>query len=546
MWTFPGGVFCRVLAVRELDSAPEYYIMPGFVDAHIHIESSMLVPSEFARLAVLHGTVATVSDPHEIANVLGVEGVEYMIDNGSRVPLKFFFGVPSCVPATSFETAGAVIDSRQVEALLQREDLRYLAEMMNYPGVLHGDPEVLAKVAAAQRLGKPVDGHAPGLMGEEALRYIRAGISTDHECFTEEEARGKLKAGMRVLIREGSAAKNFDALIGLLPQYYEGSAAKNFEALYPIIDEFPDKVMLCSDDKHPDELLLGHIDRLVARAVAMGLDLFKVLRVACINPVSHYALPVGSLRAGDPADFIVVEDLREFQVMETWIDGTLVAKDGQVLFDEPLISCPNRFAVREKHPADFRLPYLGPAARVIGVRDGELITDDLRLQIPQADTAFQESDTERDILKITVVNRYADAPPAVALVHGFGLKSGAIASSVAHDSHNIICVGTADDSICAAVNAIISHRGGIAVIGPPQNRVLPLPVAGIMSDREGRWVAAEYAEIDRLAKTLGCKLSAPFMSLSFMALLVIPSLKLSDKGLFDGTVFEFVKNSNPK
>lgn len=527
---FPGELEMeagRVLAVHELDSAPEYYIMPGFVDAHIHIESSMLVPSEFARLAVLHGTVATVSDPHEIANVLGVEGVEYMIDNGSRVPLKFFFGVPSCVPATSFETAGAVIDSPQVEALLQREELRYLAEMMNYPGVLHGDPEVLAKVAAAQRLGKPVDGHAPGLMGEEALRYIRAGISTDHECFTEEEARGKLKAGMRVLIREGSAAKNFDALIGLLPQYYE-------------------RMMFCSDDKHPDELLLGHIDRLVARAVAMGLDLFQVLWVACINPVSHYALPVGSLREGDPADFIVVEDLREFQVMETWIDGALVAKDGQALFDEPLISCPNRFAVREKHPADFRLPYQGPAARVIGVRDGELITDDLHVQLPPANTAFQESDTERDILKITVVNRYADAPPAVALVHGFGLKSGAIASSVAHDSHNIICVGTDDDSICAAVNAIISHRGGIAVIGPPQNRVLPLPVAGIMSDREGRWVAAEYAEIDRLAKALGCQLSAPFMSLSFMALLVIPSLKLSDKGLFDGTAFDFVKNTNPK
>jgi adenine deaminase len=510
----------KITGIEEKQHNVKNFILPGFIDAHIHIESSMLVPSEFARMAVLHGTVATVSDPHEIANVLGKEGVHFMIENGKKVPLKFHFGAPSCVPATTFETAGAVIDAEDVKELLALPEIHYLTEMMNYPGVLNDDEEVFKKISYARQFSKPVDGHAPGLRGKEARKYIEAGISTDHECYTFEEAEEKLSLGMKVIIREGSAAKNFEALIDLLPEHYEN-------------------MMFCSDDKHPDDLILGHINQLCARAVARGIDVFKVLKAACVNPAEHYNMHVGLLKKGDSADFIVVKDLQEFEVLQTYIDGKLVAENGTSHIPSVAFEKPNNFNISPKTPKDFKLPATKAQAKIIEAVDGELITNELHLKclVKQGNLI---SDIEADILKITVVNRYENKPPAVAFIKNFGLKKGAIASSVAHDSHNIIAVGTTDEELCKAVNLIIENKGGICAVNREDKKVLPLPVAGIISDKNGWETGKLYQEIDAMAKDLGSTLKAPFMTLSFMALLVIPDLKLSDKGLFSGKKFRFV------
>ena len=496
------------------------YFLPGFVDAHIHIESSMLVPSEFAKMAVVHGTVATVSDPHEIANVMGMEGVEYMIENGKTVPLKFNFGAPSCVPATTFETAGATLDVDDIETLMKNPEVRYLAEMMNYPGVLFEDKMVMEKIATAHRYGKPVDGHAPGLRGADAKKYIAAGISTDHECFTKEEALDKLRHGMKILIREGSAAKNFDALAELIPEH-------------------ADQMMFCSDDKHPDDLLEGHINQLVSRAIAGGYDFFDVLKVACINPVNHYGLSVGLLKAGDPADFIVVEDLKTFEVKQTYINGNLVAENGKCKFTTEKAAIINNFNTSKKSVADFQITTDKSEMQVIKAINGEIVTETFWAPVKQ-ENGFVVSDTDQDILKMTVVNRYEEQAPAIAFIHNFNLKQGAIASCVGHDSHNIIAVGADDESIARAVNLIIKNKGGISAVGNGTEQVLALPVAGIMTNADGPTVAAQYLEIDNMVKQqLGTRLTAPFMTLSFMALLVIPQLKLSNLGLFDGNSFEF-------
>ncbi len=509
----------KITAIEELDTPSSGYLMPGFIDAHVHIESSMLVPSEFAKIAVTHGTVATVSDPHEIANVLGVEGVLFMIENGNQVPLKFNFGAPSCVPATTFETAGAEVTAADIDKLLSDPQVKYLAEMMNYPGVIYKDEVVMEKIRIAQKHGKPIDGHAPGLRGEQAKQYASAGITTDHECFSEGEAQDKLDLGMKIIIREGSAAKNFEALINLMPKNYE-------------------RMMFCSDDKHPDDLILGHINQLAARAVAKGIDVFKVLQAACLNPIEHYNLDVGSLKVGEQADFILCEDLKEFKVLETYIDGKLVAQNGKSLFPDVATKIINNFNTSPKQAKDFELVATGTKLQVIEALDGELITQKIVL-----DANIKEgkvvSNTENDCLKMTVVNRYSDVPPAIAFIKGFGLKEGALASCVGHDSHNIIAVGVDDESLCRAVNLIIENKGGISVVGTQGEQVLPLPIAGIMSDADGYQVGQQYSAIDKYAKTLGSTLHAPFMTLSFMALLVIPSLKLSDLGLFDGGSFKF-------
>ena len=502
----------------------EKFILPGFIDSHVHIESSMLVPSEFARLAVVHGTVATVSDPHEIANVCGMAGVEFMIANGKTVSFKFNFGAPSCVPATIFETAGAALNATDVDTLLQKQEIRYLSEMMNFPGVLQADEEVMKKIASAKKYNKPVDGHAPGLRGEAAKKYIAAGISTDHECFTAEEALDKLQHGMQILIREGSAAKNFEALIGLM-------------------HEHADNMMFCSDDKHPDSLVEGHIDLLCERAVAKGIDVFKVLQAACINPVLHYKLDVGLLRTGDAADFIVVEDLTYFRTLQTYIDGVLVADRGKSLFNAEKAGLINQFDCAEKVEANFSIKDNGAKEIfVIEAMEGQLITNKLTVA-PKVVNHQIVSDAANDILKIVVVNRYKNAPIAISFVKNFGLQQGAIASTVAHDSHNIIAVGVDDESICRAVNLVIKERGGVSAVtfNGSNDMVLGLPVAGLMSNDDGYTVAANYTAINTMVKeTLGSTLAAPFMTLSFMALLVIPHLKLSDLGLFDGDGFIFV------
>lgn len=536
----------RIESIAAIQPAPDEvlpFILPGFIDSHVHIESSMLVPSEFARLAVVHGTVATISDPHEIANVCGMEGVEFMIENGKTVPFKFNFGAPSCVPATVFETAGATLTAADVEKLLQRKEIRYLSEMMNFPGVLQGDEEVMKKIHAAIALGKPVDGHAPGLRGDEARKYAEAGspgkvvISTDHECFTREEALDKLQAGMKILIREGSAARNFDALI-------------------PLLHDYPDHIMFCSDDKHPDSLVMGHIDQLCARAVKRGIPLFHILKAACVNPVLHYQLDAGLLREGDAADFIVVEDLEQFRVLQTYINGQLVAENGVSRIQTEKPGLVNQFSCTEKKPADFEIRFLserdkmtaswlhlnGPSGLripVIEALDGQLITNRGEAAIERGETVLR-TNVKDDILKIVVVNRYKNAPVAKAFIKNFGLKSGAMASSVAHDSHNIVAVGVDDESICRAVNKIIEAQGGISAVTREKEMILPLPVAGLMSDGDGYRVAEDYTAIDCMAREMGSTLSAPFMTLSFMALLVIPHLKLSDRGLFDGDRFELI------
>jgi adenine deaminase len=518
----------QITAIERLsgDTDPSLpFILPGFVDAHVHIESSMLIPSEFARLAVVHGTVATVSDPHEIANVCGLDGVRYMIRNGRSTPFKFNFGAPSCVPATVFETAGAVIDSAAVRELLSDPEIRYLSEMMNFPGALQGDPEVLEKITAALDQGKPVDGHAPGLRGEDARNYIARGISTDHECFTLEEAEEKLGYGMKIIIREGSAARNF-------------------EALAPLIDRFPGMMMFGSDDKHPDELALSHINALCARAVVKGIDLFHILQAACINPVLHYGLNVGCLRVGDPADFILAEDLKTFRIRATYIDGRKVAENGVSLLEKvpaDSVGAPNVFNRLPVSADELRLPAKGEYPfPLIGALDGQLITAKVNEQ-PAIENGCFVTDVSRDILKLVVVNRYNQAPPAIAFIKNIGLRQGAIASSVAHDSHNIVATGTDDESVARAINLIVSHKGGISIANDNFEMVIPLPVGGLMSDGDGYRVAELYSIIDKAAKEAGSTLRSPFMTLSFMALLVIPHLKLSDKGLFDGDQFKILE-----
>lgn len=510
----------KIISIIEKEHNVKSYIMPGFIDAHIHIESSMLVPSEFAKIAVLHGTVATISDPHEIANVLGASGVHYMIENSKKVPLKIYFGAPSCVPATTFESAGATIDSDGIKELLASPDIYYLAEKMNYPGVLLDDEEVLKKIEWAKHFNKPVDGHAPGLRGEAIQKYIAAGISTDHECFTFEEAQEKLSLGMKVIIREGSAAKNFDALIDLLPENY-------------------DTIMFCSDDKHPDDLIVNHINALCVRAVAKGIDVFKVLQAACVNPVHHYKIDVGLLQENDAADFIVVEDLIDFKVLQTYINGELVSENGNSFIKEVSFETPNNFNISPKEISDFAVTGSSSKIRVIEALEGQLITNELHYK-PLIIDGKIVSDTDNDILKMAVVNRYQEAKPAIGFIKNFGLKKGAIASSVAHDGHNIVAVGTSDEEICKAVNLIIKNKGGVCAVNGSESKILPLPIAGIMSDKNG-WEAGKlYQEVDSMAKELGSTLKAPFMTLSFMALLVIPDLKLSDKGLFSGKTFSFV------
>lgn len=520
---FSGTIILADGKITEIIEEPvesANFIIPGFVDAHVHIESSLLIPSEFARLAVSQGTVATVSDPHEIANVMGVKGIDFMIQNGSKVPFKFFFGAPSCVPATEFETAGAAISAAEIDELLVRPDIFYLAEMMNYPGVLSGDNEVMAKIHSAQKHKKVVDGHAPGLRGVQAAKYFQAGITTDHECYTEAEGQEKIEIGMKVIIREGSAAKNFDALI-------------------PLLSRYPDRIMFCTDDAHPNYLVHGHINKLAARAIEYGCDIWDVLRAVSKNPVEHYSLPVGLLQKGDQADFCVVSDLINFDCLETYVNGQRVFGDDSPSFESVHESPLNQFRCELLSAQQLQVASTSQRIRLIEVEDGQLITKKVVAETRLAD-GILTADTDNDILKIVVVNRYKTSPPAIAFVRGFGFKKGAIASSVAHDCHNVIAVGVHDEDLLKAINKVIEHKGGLSLQSVDEDHFIPLPFAGLMTNTDGFDLAREYDVLQAKAARLGTSLHDPFMTLSFCALLVIPSLKLSDKGLFDGDTFEFV------
>lgn len=519
---FPGTLTVsdgKITEIKETQTAEGRFIMPGFIDAHIHIESSMVPPSEFARMAVPHGTVATVSDPHEIANVMGVEGIDYMINSGKRGHFKFYFGAPSCVPATPFETAGCTLDAEAIEVLMARDDIHYLAEMMNYPGVLSDFPDVMKKLEAAKKYGKPIDGHAPMVTGDDIRKYVGAGISTDHECYDIEDALGKIRLGMKILIREGSAAKNFDALI-------------------PLMADYPEMLMFCSDDKHPNDLIKGHINLLVKRALHQGYKLMDVLRAASLNTVRHYHLDVGMLQPGDDADFIVMDNLNDLNVLQTYVKGRLVAENGVALMQRRKEEAINNFHASHLEVEALRVPDEGKPIKVIASMDGNLITNTI-VATPKVVDGNLVSDTSRDLLKMVVLNRYQQAPPAIGFINNFGLKRGAIATSVAHDSHNLVAVGCSDKEIARAINLLIETKGGMVACSDTEFALLPLPVAGLMSLEEGRRVAEDYERADRLAHDFGCTLYSPFMTLSFMALLVIPELKLSDKGLFDVTRFGF-------
>ena len=540
----------KIDGIIEEDNDENQIIMPGFVDSHVHIESSLLVPTEFARLVVPHGTVASVSDPHEIANVLGVEGVRYMIEVGKKSPFKFYFGAPSCVPATSFETSGAIIDSNDVSELLSSDDITYLAEMMNYPGVLFDDDEVVKKIESAKKYNKPIDGHAPLLSGDDLKKYCSAGISTDHECSSLDEARMKINHGMKIQIREGSAANNFNSLI-------------------EIINESPENVMFCTDDAHPHELINSHVNGLVKRSIDLGYNILDVLRAATLTPIRHYNLKVGLLQKNDPADFIIVDNFNDFNILKTYIDGNLVAENGKPLIEKINVDVVNNFVAEKVTANDFKVVDEGKDINIIGVIPGELLTEKIigrPLSImqntsrdvtpvasqnvtpvasqnvtPVASQNLLVSDMENDILKIAVINRYENKKPAVAFIKNFGLKKGALASSVAHDSHNVVVIGCDDESMSKAANMIIESKGGFAVYAGDVEKCLPLPVAGIMTTDDAYKVAEEYQEIKDMSKQLGSPLGDPFMTMEFMALLVIPKLKLSDKGLFDCEKFQLIQ-----
>jgi len=515
---FPGRVLVADGKIAEVEATPEArystLICPGLIDAHVHVESSLLTPAEFGRAAFVHGTVASVSDPHEIANVLGVAGVEWMLEDARRSPFQVYFGAPSCVPATPFETAGAALGPEEIGQLLDREEIRYLAEVMNFPGVIQQDPKMMAIIAEAKARGKRIDGHAPAVTGEDIKRYVAAGIETDHESITLEEARQKCQLGMKIALREGSAARNFDAL-------------------WPLSHAFPSQCFFCSDDKHPDELILSHINAMVARAIHFGVEPMIAFRAATLNPALHYGLPSGLLRVGDRADIAEFDNIEGMQCLRCWAGGQLVAEKGQSLLAYEKPSAVNYFKTHAKRAEDFTLPPCKGERRVIVALDGEIFTE---ATITQA----SGPDTERDLLLIAVVNRYADTPPAVGLVSGFGLKDGAMASSVAHDSHNIVAVGTNAHDLCRAVNLVIAAQGGLSICAGKGGRVLALPVAGLMSDGECHDVADSFLALTRAARGLGCGLASPFMTLSFMALPVIPRLKITDKGLFDVETFQLV------
>ena len=492
-------------------------ILPGFIDSHLHIESSMLTPSRFAEVVVPHGTTSVVADPHEIANVLGTPGIEYMMADAATVPLNVFFTAPSCVPATPFETSGAVIDSNEIDKLLKKEEIVALGEMMNFQGVLNDDEEVLWKLNSAKKRKKPVDGHAPLLSGKELCKYIAAGISTEHECTTPEEVFEKRKLGMKIMLRQGSSARNLKDLI-------------------PAGGDF-----IVSDDKHPEDLIQGHVDQMLREAIDYGLDPIKAVKMVTINPAEHYKLNKGHISPGRDADLVVVDKLENLNVKKVFINGKLVARDNKPVFQVKPVEIGNSIKVKRKPPSSFEIKSNNQKeiVRVIEVTEDQLTTGEFETVLKVKNGALQP-DMEKDILKISVVERYGHNRVSNGFIHGFKLKKGAIASSIAHDSHNIIVVGTSSQEMANAVNNLIKNSGGLVTTSDKQYNSLKLQIAGLMSSKPANQVADNLRALQEKVKELGCKLDSPFMTLSFMALLVIPKLKISDQGLFDVEKFQFV------
>lgn len=546
--TIEEGIFKEIVPIHVTEETKidvEGLMLPGFIDSHIHIESSMMTPAQFAKIAVRHGTTSVVCDPHEIANVRGIRGIEFMIENASTVPFNFYFAAPSCVPATAFETSGAVLDSDDIEYLLQKDEIVALAEMMNFPGVIGQDPEVLRKLELARKYKKPIDGHAPLVSGKDLDKYIEQGIVTDHECSSFQEAMEKKQKGMKIMVRDGSSAKDMEALFDFSERIEHYKNQDSFGIIpnevlsrrlhSPIFD------FIVSDDKHPNDLIRGHLNESVKKAADLGIDIIKAIEMVTINPAAHFGLDAGSIVTGARADFIIIDNLNDLNILKTYISGECVFDGEDVLFDIGDVEVENSITADEKFAEDFDVYFEGDECRVnvIECTDGDLLTKKATASLITKDGIVQP-DIFQDILKIAVVERYGLNTVANGFIKGFGLKKGAIASSIAHDSHNIVVVGYSSEMMAEAVNTVIKNKGGIAVVSEDFKDSLSLPIAGLMSNEDAYDVAKKLDVLHRMASALGCKLDSPFMTMAFMSLLVIPSIKLSDKGLFDGDSFEFM------
>ncbi|MBO5152136.1 MAG: adenine deaminase [Methanobrevibacter sp.] len=546
--TVEGGIFKQIVPIMvdgETKVDVEGLMLPGFIDSHIHIESSALTPAQFAKVAVMHGTTSVVCDPHEIANVSGIDGIEFMIENASTVPFNFYFSAPSCVPATSFETSGAVLNSDEIEYLLQKDEVVALGEMMNFPGVIHGDKEVLKKLELARKYKKPIDGHAPLVSGEDLDKYLEQYIVTDHECSNFQEAIEKKQKGMKIMVRDGSSAKNMEALFDFTERI---NYLKNQESFGIIPSEVLERRIhspifdfIVSDDKNSRDLINGHLNLSVKKAVELGIDIIKAIEMVTINPASHYNLDAGAIVTGARADFIIIDNIIDFNILKTYVAGECVYDGENVLFDAPDVETENRIDAPKKTAQDFDILFDGDECEVnvIECFNGELLTKKATAKL-YVDNGKVMPSIYDDVLKISVVERYGHNNVANAFIKGFGLKKGAIASSIAHDSHNIIVIGYNSEDMAEAVNTVIENKGGIAVVSEDFSDSLPLPIAGLMSNEDAFVVAKKLRQLQKMAYALGCKMDSPFMTMAFMALLVIPSIKISDKGLFDGDNFEFM------
>lgn len=505
----------KIVSIKRNQNHYDCFILPGFVDAHIHIESSMLLPDRFGQMVLPKGTIAVLNDPHEIANVLGISGIEMMMEAAQKSPVKFFFGIPSSVPATPLDSAGSVLTTADIETLAKTGKFKALSEVMNVPGVLNQNSEVISKIEIAKKYHLRVDGHAPGLKGEKLTQYIAAGIETDHESISREEAEEKIEKGMKILIREGSAAKNWEALKSLIPEY-------------------PDQLMFCTDDAHPDEIISeGHIDKFFKKGIKEGFDIFDLVKIASINPVEFYRLDVGLLREGDRADFIVIDNPVDFNLFATYIDGKKIEYDHSVSDTPPVLNGFDHLPIQSE---ELKIE-LKEEIPVIQIIPDEIITKRMNYTIKQSPF---ESDLHQDILKIVYINRYSNGKPQIGFIQGFNLKEGAMATTIAHDSHNIIAVGCSDEALKETINHLIELKGGLVVKNNNGIISLPLPYGGIISGKQGEEVAEEYLHLNETLRQMGCKLHAPFMTLSFMALIVVPALKIGERGLFDVEKFEFI------
>ncbi len=521
---YPATVYIEngiIAKVEENNESYSTYILPGIIDSHIHIESTLLTPEHYAREAVRHGVIGAVADPHEIANVLGTKGVDFMIENGNRTPFYFWFGAPSCVPSTPLEPAGAKLGPEEIEELLSRKDVHFLAEMMDYPGVIGSEKEVMSKIASANKHGKPIDGHAPMMSSSDVKQYAAAGISTDHECTTVEEAIEKMSLGMKVLIREGSAARNFDAL-------------------HPIIASHPRQVMFCCDDMPAETLLEDYLPGSIRKAIGYGYNPLDVIRCASMNVAKHYAIPAGMLQEGDSADFIEIDSLSTFNILKTVIKGNVVFDQNEAA-PSPLdstVEVINRFDCEKISIEEIQVKATGKRIKVIDCVCGDLLTE-THLSTPKTENGYIISNPEEDVLKLVAINRYCPKEISVGFIRGIGIKNGAMATSISHDNHNLVVVGVSDADIVKATNLLIENKGGMVVTSGNKTEVLQLEIAGLMTHRPAKTVAHIQEQIKSLVSEMGSELEDPFLTLSFMSLIVIPKIKLSSKGLFDVTKFEF-------